>query len=305
MAASAVPSVGQLPAWMRKLAPELPAGLAGGRSTGVQAPVASEVGLLQVEVGPAHKRRLLPVHYALPDRPAADAAVLVVLHGIERNARQYLDLWRDLALHRGYLVVAPEFSVPPFHRTRGYQMGNLFRRDGGRRPPQESAFAALEQVFDTLRERFGLAATEYALFGHSAGAQFVHRMVLFWPRVRYRLAVAANAGTYTCLDPAVPLRFGIADAGLDRADLVRALAAPLVVMAGARDTDTRHPALNRSPPALAQGRHRLARAAYFMAQARRMARQLETPVAWRYQEVPGAGHEPAAMAAAAAGLLDT
>ena len=266
--------------------------------------MATEVGLLQVEVGPPGGARPLPVHYALPGPLHPETPVLFVLHGIERNAREYLEIWRPLAARRGYLLAAPEFSVPPFHRTRGYQMGNLLRRDGRRRDASETAFAALEQVFDALREGFGLATGRYVMFGHSAGAQFVHRMVLFWTGGRYRLAVAANAGTYTALDPTVALRYGIADAGLSRDDLARALAAPLVVMAGSRDTDTRHPALNRSPAALAQGRHRLARAAYFMGRARAMARDLDLPVAWRYQEVPEAGHEPAAMAQAAARLLD-
>ena len=39
------------------------------------------------------------------------------------------------------------------------------------------------------------------MFGHSAGAQILHRMVLFAPGSRADRIVAANSGFYTLADP--------------------------------------------------------------------------------------------------------
>ena len=70
------------------------------------------------------------------------------------------------------------------------------------------------------------------------------------------------------------------------------------------DNDAKALALGEGWVGGGPGRPRRARAAFFRARARALARELETPMAWRYLEVPEAGHEPAAMARAAAGLLE-
>ena len=53
---------------------------------------------------------------------------------------------------------------------------------------------AIEPLFDDVRKRFGTQVTRYSLYGHSAGAQFVHRYVLFMPEARLDKAVAAELG---------------------------------------------------------------------------------------------------------------
>ena len=58
-------------------------------------------------------------------------------------------------------------------------------------------FSAIEHIFDDIRARTGSSCEKYSIFGHSAGSQFVHRMVLFRNDLRIEYAVAANAGSYT------------------------------------------------------------------------------------------------------------
>ena len=83
----------------------------------------------------------------------------------------------------------------------------------------------------TTRQRYGL-------FGHSAGGQFVHRMVSFGFRDRVAVAVSANAGTYAMPDLSTPWPFGLGQTDV-RTDALRVLLGfPVTVMAGSADVET-------------------------------------------------------------------
>ena len=133
----------------------------------------------------------------------------------------------------------------------------------------------------------------YYLYGHSAGAQFVHRHLAFIGAggnpLRVIRAVAANAGFYTVPDFQVPFPFGFGgtESVMSEEDLrnyLQVLAsrrrggpcaaceggaarcraqAPLAVVLGEQDNDPFHKHLNRSERAMEQGPHRLARGRHF------------------------------------------
>ncbi len=65
-------------------------------------------------------------------------------------------------------------------------------------------YQTIERLYDHLVTTKRAEAGGYILFGHSAGAQFVHRMVLALPEARFRLAVIGNAGFYTLPTDAGP-----------------------------------------------------------------------------------------------------
>jgi len=71
------------------------------------------------------------------------------------------------------------------------------------------------------------------------------------------------------------------------------LRAPLTIMRGALDTLT-DADLRRTPEARAQGLHRFDRAGHMFGRAH----QLDPDCRWRLANVPGVGHDWAAMAAA-------
>jgi poly(3-hydroxybutyrate) depolymerase len=260
-------------------------------------------GEMTIDTGPAAHPIPMQVFYATPDRITPHTRVVFVMHGAHRDASHYRDIWTPYAKQYGFIVVAPEFSQEQYPGVWHYQMGGVFDATGKREPPDTTAYAAIEKIFDTVRRKFRLNANAYDIFGHSAGAQFVHRMVLFWPQAHIRLAIAANAGTYTVPDTSVPLPFGIGDAGLDRATLAHAFATRLVVMAGSRDTNPNHRLLNRSAGAMKEGPNRLARAQYFFDAARRAAQQAGVPFRWTFQIVEGVGHSAAGMSAAASKII--
>jgi hypothetical protein len=119
----------------------------------------------------------LRVHATRPPGLAADRPVVIVMHGVQRNARDYRDQWHELATRHRFLLLAPEFNARDFPGAEGYNLGDRRTADGRLRPRDRWAYAALEPVFDDARRRFGATTDRYALYGHSAGAQFVQRLV--------------------------------------------------------------------------------------------------------------------------------
>ncbi len=245
----------------------------------------------------------IPVWYVRGTAGAADAPVLFVMHGVRRDADRYLAEWIDLARREGLVVVVPEFSREAFPGAQSYNFGRMIAEDGQPRPRAEWSYAAIEPIFDALRAREGLSAPDYAIYGHSAGAQFVHRLVLTGSGPRLRLAIAANAGSYAEPRTDVPWPFGMGGLPADAWRPAEALAAPLLLLLGTADNDPRHPSLPDQPGARAQGPHRLARGLFFYASGRKAAADAGLAFGWSCLLVPGVGHDNAGMAPAAVDLI--
>ncbi len=91
---------------------------------------------------------------------------------------------------------------------------------------------------------------------------------------RVERAVAANAGWYTLPRKADTFPYGLD--GIDVADetLREAFSVPLTILLGEDDNDPNSKYLRRTPEALAQGAHRLARGASYLAAAQLTAQQM-------------------------------
>jgi hypothetical protein len=144
-----------------------------------------------------------------------------------------------------------------------------------------------------VRARLGGEQAGYYLFGHSAGAQFVHRLLTFLPHARVLGAVAANAGWYTLPDADRDFPYGLRGTPLGDGDLRALVGAPLTVLAGERDVATPEDdaLLRGTPEAMAQGPHRVARARTYFAAGEALSRALGEPFGWRLAIVPGATHD--------------
>lgn len=248
--------------------------------------------------GPAIRVYLTRPAGLAPERP-----VVFVMHGAGRNAREYRDQWHDLAIEHDFLLVVPEFSDRSFPGAERYNLGNVFARDGSLQDEREWTYAAIEPLFDDVRSRYGLSAESYSMYGHSAGAQFVHRFILHVSGARVSQVVVANAGWYMMPDAATEFPYGLKGSAVDRKRLEQALQLPVTVLLGDRDNDPDHPSLRKAAPALAQGEHRLARGHAFFETARNAAAQLEVPFGWRLEIVAGADHDNRLMAPAAIPFL--
>jgi hypothetical protein len=154
-----------------------------------------------------------------------------------------------------------------------------------------------------VRDRFGATAARYSLYGHSAGAQFVHRFLLLSPSTNVDQAIAANAGWYTLpvFDQDFP--YGLRGTGVTEAEVANFLRRPLVLQLGEADTDPRHPSLRRDAGSDLQGTNRFARGLNLMAVGWHEAARRGFALPWRVVTVPGVGHENGRMAADAAAVL--
>jgi len=240
------------------------------------------------------------VYYHRPANWSPTGRIVVVMHGVNRDADRYRDEWRPLADQHGFLLIVPEFSTAKFPGDAWYNFGGMVDASGVPRPREGWGFGVLDRMFAEVRAATGATRLTYSLYGHSAGAQFVHRYLLFAPSPAVDMAVAANAGWYTMpvLEESFP--YGLKDGPATEADVRVFLARPLVLQLGEADTNPNHSSLRRTPEADRQGLHRFARGMNYMAVARREATRYGILLAWKVVTVPGVGHSNGKMAEHAA-----
>lgn len=228
-----------------------------------------------------------------PDRP-----VVIVLHGINRNLDYTMNTWEPLADRFGFMVVVPHFDDRAFPGAFGYGQGSV--RDGT--VPRNSAFNAIGPIFAEVRQRYHLQRDGFRLFGHSAGAQFVHRFLYFNPQAPVERAVISMGGWYTLPDPGEDWPYGLNGTAVSRSDLERIMALRVVLQVGSLDRK-RDENLRETREADAQGRNRVTRGFNYFEAMQDRAEGFRTPFNWRFIVVPQAGHDSEAGAYDAAAWL--
>lgn len=241
-----------------------------------------------------------------------DDPIIIVLPGGGRNGDDYRDSWINAAERFDLLVLAPSFDEARFPGPINYNLAGMIRdgsnvatlRNADLTPSRTWLFSDIESIFDEAVARTGSAQARYDLFGHSAGGQIVHRMILFAPETRVRTALAANSGWYTTLERDVPFPYGMKGISLPPGQLEKAFGRNLVVFLGELDNarETRGH-LRDTPEANAQGEHRLARGRHFHAVAESERARLGLRSQWRLETVAGVGHDYRKMGEAAATYL--
>jgi pimeloyl-ACP methyl ester carboxylesterase len=153
------------------------------------------------------------------------------------------------------------------------------------------------RVFSLLREAGITRRDKTYLWGHSAGGQFVHRLLATQPHGIFEAVGAANSGWYTLptLDLAYP--DGLGGVGLTRDDVVRFLSYPLVIFSGDQDIDGTTENFPKHEAAMAQGPNRFARAQFYLDRGRAEAAKLGVRCRWSRVVVPGVAHEGMRMSA--------
>jgi poly(3-hydroxybutyrate) depolymerase len=189
-----------------------------------------------------------------------DGPLLLVFHGVNRNAEDYRNFAITLAERYGAIVAAPLFDRARFP-VEAYQQGGILR-DGVALPREQWTFSRLPALVDALRRHAGAPRLPFYIVGHSAGGQFVARLAALAGSLGAERLVAAHPGSH--LFPTREAAYGYGFGGLppelaDDDAIRRFLAAPLTLYLGTADNDPAHASLDRSPAALAQGPHRYAR----------------------------------------------
>lgn len=216
--------------------------------------------------------------------------LIVVFHGIGRDAGPYRDHARPLADRLCAFVIAPEFDKERFPHD-SYQFGGVAQA-GQYVPAGARPVDLVAPLVAWARQAAGKSTLPYILLGHSAGAQFVGRVAAFTPTDAARIVVA-NPSTWVMPTSGddVPNGFG----GVPNAEqaLRTYLALPLIVLLGQDDTGSNN--LDQSAKAMAQGPYRLARGRNAFNAAKTMAESHGWTFGWRLVEVPGVGHNATNM----------
>lgn len=236
----------------------------------------------------------LTVETYRPENLSANAPIVFVMHGVNRNADDYRDAWIDIADACGLAIVAPAFDRAHFPRAAGYNLGEPLRENGG-----ASAFDAIEPIFAAVHNALDSTQDGYSIFGHSAGAQFVHRFLMLTPQTRVDRAVVANPGWYTWPERDIAWPYGLADAPRTPLEPGTIAALPITLLLGEADNDPRADHLRQTVEARRQGRSRFTRGIRTAALVDRMAVEAGLDMGWALSTVPGVDHDNARMAPAA------
>jgi poly(3-hydroxybutyrate) depolymerase len=242
----------------------------------------------------------IKVFFHRPQNWKVNGPIVIVMHGVKRDADRYCQQWTGAADKGNFLIVCPQFLEQEYP-TAAYQWGNMFDSNKQPIPREKWTFTAVEHLFDQIKSITGSTNQQYYLFGHSAGGQFVHRFVMFMPDARYKRAIAANPGFYT-----MPVYnehqypFGLRNSDLSQSDLKKSFSRDFVLMLGEEDIDPTDPELNKSRRAEDEGSNRFERGQNFFKTARSAANQLGVDLHWRLRTVPNAHHSDAQMGVAAA-----
>jgi len=248
-----------------------------------------------------------------PDRPVTlqtyrpkghtpDWPLVIVQHGMLRNGDDYRDFWIPAAERHHLLIVAPTFPREFYPETEDYNNGRILDDEGEVRDRRTWVFGAPARVVDALWEAGLVTQPKARIYGHSAGGQFVHRMLSTQGGEPFEAAVAANAGWYSLPTLDKPFPEGLGGIGLGEAELTRLFAYPLQLLAGIDDCGADAANLPTNPEAIAQGPGRLHRARNYFSLGKEAAEKMGVAFNWTITEVPGIAHDGCAMSAAAAGL---
>jgi len=247
-----------------------------------------------------HPERPLEVNLYRPAAHGPDDPVVIVQHGMLRNGDEYRDFWIPAAEKHRILIAAPTFGNARFPRAESYNNGLVIGADGAVAARENWLYSVPARVLEALRRGGATRRAKARIFGHSAGGQFVQRLLATQDEAPFEAAFAANSGWYTLptLDRSFPE--GLQGLGFGEAELARWLAWPMVILAGEQDIVTDDPNLPSQAEALAQGPMRYARAHFMLDFAKAEAARRSLPCNWSLITVPGVGHDGAAMSRAAA-----
>jgi poly(3-hydroxybutyrate) depolymerase len=251
-------------------------------------------------VDPLTPDRPLVLECFRPQRHDPDKPVVIVQHGQSRNGAEYCDAWVPAAERHGFLVVAITFPKESWPDAVTNNNGHVLAEDGTLRQRDGWSLAIPGRLFALLREAGVTTRDRIHLWGHSAGGQFVHRLLATQPHGIFAAVGAANSGWYTL--PTLDLRYpdGLGGIGLTQDDVVRFLGYPMVIFSGDQDIDGTAENFPKHPAAMAQGPNRFARAKFYLARGQAEAAKLGARCRWTRIVVPGVAHEGMRMAAFAA-----
>ena len=252
-------------------------------------------------IGPLSSKPIT-VYYRIPNGDISTMPILLSFHGDNRDASNYRDYWISMANANGFMVFAPEFKEADYPGGNGYQMGNVFV-DGDNpstatlNSSTQWTFSIIDPLFEDIKSKVSGTQHTYEAWGHSGGAQFIHRFRMYMPDSKLNMAICSNAGWYTVPDISVNFPYGIKKSPLIKSSLTIPFSKKLIIHLGLNDTDKNAAGLRHNTMVdNQQGLYRLVRGRYFFAKSQTVAQTANVPFNWQKYEVNGVGHDAQLMA---------
>jgi len=236
----------------------------------------------------------IEVFYSLPEKVNDETMVLFIIHGASRTAEGYLEDFLPHIQRKNLIAVAPKFSKESYPH---YAFLNRSAIDGKRLPEGTPDLdKVLGNIFEVFSSKHKIRNDKYRIYGHSGGAQFVQRYLLFSNDSRIDKAVLANAGFYTFMNQNL-YPYGLRGINFNDEEIERVLRTKVALYVGEKDTESNFKDLKG---ARAQGKNRLVRGETFFLNLVSYAEELKIPFRWQYRIIKNVGHDNAGMTSGAA-----
>ena len=230
----------------------------------------------------------IPVFYVAPEEINKNTRLVVVMHGRKRNGKQYRDQWLQKAKELNLFVLVPQFSEASFPGVYRFNYGNVFTENNQSLPSDKHLFSMIDPLVKFSLKKFKIKSDHWGIYGHGAGAHFVHRYVLHYPEATHTLAIAANLGWYLSMtDQDWP--FGLTNSNIDDEMLKKAFKKYFLLMLGRADTSTKPNSQyvkEHWDTINLQGKHRLDRGRNFFESAVVKSKEVNQFFKWGMVEVP-------------------
>lgn len=256
----------------------------------------------------ANYSKTLRIFYYIPQNATSSTPILFAFHGVNRNADAYRNALINKSNALNFIIIAPEFSDQNFPTGDGYALGNVYI-DGDNptvnslNPESNWSFSIVEPMFDFFKKQLKNSSTSYTIFGHSAGAQFAHRFLMFKPNNRASQIVISAAGWYTFPDKTVPFPYGTKNSILENKSTEIFFAKNVFVQVGELDNNPNDSNLRHNFFADAQGLQRVERATNFYNFCKQQAEIANFDFNWTFHIQNNASHNFITASENAAELL--
>lgn len=245
----------------------------------------------------------LEVFYHIPEIPDRSRMPVVFgFHGNDRDCSYWVETWKEYADKKGFMFFIPWFTHEKFP-TRRYQELGVKDADGNILPAKFRTSALVDSIICDVLRRAGSHEDKVTVYGHSAGAQFVHRFMMLHDSPFVGKAIIGNPGWFTFPSVDENYSYGIKDLEAKETIPLREMLRKDIILQLAEGDTIRESYLRKTPEADRQGLNRLERGNRFFETLDSIAKAKGYEFNWKRVYVAGVGHDAVAMSRHAAQKL--